>query len=78
MRSADARKTTRASSRKRAAQAGEESMVVPGRRPNRPRSMQEFDRELHGDPRAQVVNTRSIEARSVPPTGIAKERRGKK
>jgi hypothetical protein len=77
MRSLDARKTTRSSNRKRAAAAGKSDNVLPGRRRQTP-SMQGFDRDLHGEPSAQVVNTRSIEMRSVPPTGIAKERRGKK
>lgn len=52
-------------------------MVQPGKRglPKRP---VDYDRDLHGDPQSQATNTRSIEFRTVPPTGIAKARRGKK
>lgn len=77
IRSLDSRKTTRSSSRKRAAKAGKADMMRAGQR-SQPKSMVEYDRDLHGDPASQVVNARSVEFRTVPPTGIAKERRGKK
>jgi hypothetical protein len=72
------RKTTQSSNRKRAAAAGKAHMVLPGRRRKSGRPTEDFDRDLHGAPGAQVANTRSIEMRTVPATGIAKERKGKK
>ncbi len=69
--------TKKSSSRKKAAAAGQAATVQPGRRGTPKRSV-DYDRDLHGDPQEQVVNTRSIEFRSVPPTGIAKQRKGKK
>jgi hypothetical protein len=69
--------TKKSLSRTRAAAAGKAAMVQPGKRglPKRP---VDYDRDLHGDPQSQATNTRSIEFRTVPPTGIAKARRGKK
>lgn len=67
----------KASSRKRAATSGQAAKVQPGRR-GTPKRAVDFDRDLHGDPAEQVVNTRSIEFRTVPPTGVAKQRKGKK
>lgn len=43
-----------------------------------PKRPVDYDRDLHGEPQEQVVNTRSIEFRTVPPTGVAKQRKGKK
>jgi hypothetical protein len=69
--------TKKDSSRKRAAAAGKGRMVQSGKRGLSKRSV-DYDRDLHGDPQGQATNTRSIEFRTVPPTGIAKERHGKK